>query len=453
MHYAEIKMAESMSTPTKISPRNPVCRLCGDSHESRYMLRIFSKAGSSKDLCVKVHKTCGIKISEDDMRSKVLCRGCVSFVNKMEQFIQRAQSIENAPSDQSSEYVVKRCVQLSPSSLQPSKRLSTNMPSESSVQVDKPSKPITPTRKQLSFSTPQAATISMPKSRGDNCLTSSLDQPKRNTSRSAEESSFSTSQDAISVTDCTITSVEQPSTRATLSSVEQPSFPTQQAAIVLRPKSTGGNDCTTLFEAQSLLTERQQKMVVQAVRHKDPAVLAAILKDHCPSVVKELKKTVSEELKTSCAKLCKRSQGSVLYGNDYDSMKDFDFNKVWLELKTNLPFLVELMNAVSGKENSDAETKLELQVKYSFLYSILMNERWHELNLVKRVNTVLIIEGGCTKKVSNIIYKLVMYKTLVIFLYYVLYSHCGSVINSYIKYNLWLILFHTKLDRTFVIVW
>ena len=74
MHYAAIKMAESMSTPTKISPRNPVCRLCGDSHESRYMLRLFSKAGSTKDLYPKVYKTCGIKISEDDLKSKVLCQ-------------------------------------------------------------------------------------------------------------------------------------------------------------------------------------------------------------------------------------------------------------------------------------------------------------------------------------------------------------------------------------------
>ena len=134
------------------------------------------------------------------MRSKVLCRGCVSFVNKMEQFIQRAQSMENTPSDQSSEYAVKRCVQLSPSSLQPSKRLSTNMPSESSLQVDEPSKPITPTRKQLSFSNPQAATNLMPKSRGDSCTTSSVDQPKRNTSRSAEQLSFLTQQDATGPT-------------------------------------------------------------------------------------------------------------------------------------------------------------------------------------------------------------------------------------------------------------
>ena len=50
-------MAESISTPTTISARNPVCRLCGaGSHENRYMLRIFSKAGLSKVLCSKVGK-------------------------------------------------------------------------------------------------------------------------------------------------------------------------------------------------------------------------------------------------------------------------------------------------------------------------------------------------------------------------------------------------------------
>lgn len=80
-------------------------------------------------------------------------------------------------------------------------------------------------------------------------------------------------------------------------------------------------------------------------------------------------------------------------------MNNFDLNKVWVELKTSHLYLVEIMNAVSGKEKSAAETKRELQVKYSVLYSILMNERWHYLNLVKRVNKVLIIEDGCTKKV------------------------------------------------------
>ena len=119
MHCTEIEMAVTISTPTKISARNPVCRLCSGSYESCYMLRIFSKAGSTKDPCSKVKKTCGVKISEDDVRSArstVLCRTCVAFVEKMDQLIQRAQSLDNAPSDPvNAEYSVKGCVQLSPS--------------------------------------------------------------------------------------------------------------------------------------------------------------------------------------------------------------------------------------------------------------------------------------------------------------------------------------------------
>ena len=45
--------------------------------------------------------------------------------------------------------------------------------------------------------------------------------------------------------DCTVTSADQPTIRTTSRSVEQPSFPTAQqasAATVLRPKTTGDND-------------------------------------------------------------------------------------------------------------------------------------------------------------------------------------------------------------------
>ena len=42
----------------------------------------------------------------------MLCRGGVTFIDKMDQFIWRAQSVDNTLS----EYSVKRCVQLSPRS-------------------------------------------------------------------------------------------------------------------------------------------------------------------------------------------------------------------------------------------------------------------------------------------------------------------------------------------------
>ena len=57
------------------------------------MLQISSKA---KDLYSKVSKTFGIKIS-------VLCGSGITFVDKMDQFIRRAQSVDNMPSDGNSE--------------------------------------------------------------------------------------------------------------------------------------------------------------------------------------------------------------------------------------------------------------------------------------------------------------------------------------------------------------
>ena len=61
-----------------------------------------------KDLYSKVSKTCGIKISEDDTRSAVLRRSGVTFVDKMDQFFRKAQSVDNTPSDLNSEDSVKR---------------------------------------------------------------------------------------------------------------------------------------------------------------------------------------------------------------------------------------------------------------------------------------------------------------------------------------------------------
>jgi hypothetical protein len=75
-------------------------------------------------------------------------------------------------------------------------------------------------------------------------------------------------------------------------------------------------------------------------------------------------------------------------------MSEMDFDKIWEEIKSTSPFLIDIFNAVSGAREP------EPQVKYSFIYSILMNVRWHELSVVQRVNTVLMIEGGCTKQVT-----------------------------------------------------
>ena len=135
--------------------------------------------------------------------------------------------------------------------------------------------------------------------------------------------------------------------------------------------------------------------IIGALNSEPPSNVAEIIRDHCPQVLSSLRLLINEEINTACQKLCRRSDGSVLYGLSYESLKDFNFDSVWNEIESNIPFVVNIMNAVCGK----SFTSDDLRVKYSFIYSILMSERWHELSLLKRVNTVLIIEGGCTKKV------------------------------------------------------
>ena len=114
-------------------------------------------------------------------------------------------------------------------------------------------------------------------------------------------------------------------------------------------------------------------MLSRTLNAQDATVLAFIMKEHCKNVVATLRKLLIKDIRITSAKLCKRSDGSVLYGNHYDSVKEFRFDKIWLELKSNYPFLIELMNAVAGEVEDIKDISESLWTKLSFLYSILMN--------------------------------------------------------------------------------
>ena len=76
-------------------------------------------------------------------------------------------------------------------------------------------------------------------------------------------------------------------------------------------------------------------------------------------------------------------------------------DKLWQEIVNHHPFLIDIFNTVTGTTTDIEETTEDLKLKYCFLYSVLMNCRWHELSLMQRINTFLIIEGGCSKQVQN----------------------------------------------------
>lgn len=85
---------------------------------------------------------------------------------------------------------------------------------------------------------------------------------------------------------------------------------------------------------------------MQVVKSKQATVMAAIKNYHYPSVLAAIKRSITYQVNTTCGSLCKHSGGSVLYGNDYKTLREFDFDKIWDEMKAISPFLINLMNSL-----------------------------------------------------------------------------------------------------------
>ena len=69
-------------------------------------------------------------------------------------------------------------------------------------------------------------------------------------------------------------------------------------------------------------------IITGALNLKPADAMAEIIRTHCPSVFLALKSAIAAEFSTACQKLCRRSQGSVLYGNSYESVMEFTFDSI-----------------------------------------------------------------------------------------------------------------------------
>ena len=115
------------STAEKVHPRNPVCLLCGETFESRHLVRVFGKAGkagSDKNLASKNQNVCELFITKSDSLSTLVCRKCTGLVSKESEFKQKSQTMQMQLEQTCS---VKRCVEQSPSCKPPSKRSTSEL--------------------------------------------------------------------------------------------------------------------------------------------------------------------------------------------------------------------------------------------------------------------------------------------------------------------------------------
>lgn len=356
-------------TPQKVYRREAAelysdyCRLCDTSTENRRLVRIFSAAGNKKGLQTKIFKTCGVMIKEEDYLPKVICRKCGIFVDKMFEFIETCKTSQTTLNEH---YGVKRGTLTSPPCNQPVKRTCVLPEFKDSS-----------TRRELGFSEVQT-NQSLP-----------------------SEVAAATSGSMKYTTEMSI-HINNPSEPCPVQYVSiqtivpnQPMCPLRASTSTLAevPISRSAYISNYHTYVTTPLTSSQQAKLERATSTKIPTAVADVVTKECPSVEMAMKRNILNKIKTSSDSVCKRLYGSsVLYSSkkQFDAMENFSIEKIWLEMKSTQPFLIDLLNTITGNEVDIDKTSEEVKVKFCFIYSILMNVRWHELSLFQRVNTVLL---------------------------------------------------------------
>ena len=343
-------------TPTKsyIRKFGDVCRLCS-SESGRLQLKIFSKSGEKKHMAEKIFKATGLRIENNTHFPQAICRKCErtveSIVSFQEKIVESQRVCEN-------DSITKRVIDMSPSQIElsPIKKLATD----------------------------KQASVSLPSSSRQLCF-DDVEKISDVVPRQAN----------VTVRHVVPNTNERVLERFV--SVHNVNFSRYGQLAVQQPKSVQSK-LADVFLAMPL-TPSKTEALDRSTDTKEPTAVAHVIKTKVPTVMYGIKRDIVKSISDACSVLCRRRGGSVLYDKDFKEMSEFDFAKIWTEMVRSIPLFLDVLNSISGLTCDIDDTPLCMQIKYAFIYSILMNNRWHELSLVQRINTVLMIRGGGSKQV------------------------------------------------------
>jgi hypothetical protein len=98
---------------------------------------------------------------------------------------------------------------------------------------------------------------------------------------------------------------------------------------------------------------------------------------------------LDSEIETNASDLCCKTdnRGSVLHAKSHQDLSTFSWQPILREMLEKQPFLLDVLLAAAvptGHVGIPKRTR-SLEPRMSFLYSVLMFTRWHELSQVQRV--------------------------------------------------------------------
>lgn len=119
------------------------------------------------------------------------------------------------------------------------------------------------------------------------------------------------------------------------------------------------------------------------------------------SIKGAIKLQLQNELNNQCQSLCVRTLGepSVLKDSSVEALESVKCGKIMREMKERAPDVLDFFSTVATprlKNNVDDQVACICMV-----YSMMMNQRWQELSLVRKIATVILGVGRKSKKVRH----------------------------------------------------
>ena len=115
-----------------------------------------------------------------------------------------------------------------------------------------------------------------------------------------------------------------------------------------------------------------------------------------PPVLKAMTDIVSKAVNEEISNVRRRSENSALRKREYDGLADLSWKEIYGEIERKCPTTKQfLMTLVDGEDGDEKKIP-----PVCLMYSISMLLRVPELSRLRKLNTILLSDGGISKIVS-----------------------------------------------------
>lgn len=148
------------------------------------------------------------------------------------------------------------------------------------------------------------------------------------------------------------------------------------------------------------IPEKEHARILSALNTRIPSTIAdSILQ--CDAVSAAVWDIILKSISSKCEALQKKQNKSCLTENGVVNMMNFNWDVIVEEMNSKCPEILDILLAVATTKHCSDE-KLEQTVKQRICvtYGILMQSRTKFNSLIQRLTTVILTDGGVSKKVA-----------------------------------------------------